>query len=244
MRVTYCVHNCFLLHWRDRVFLFDYPSARHRPPEVEELVRKAVTGGRCVFVASHAHGDHFTPALLELARLARAAIFLLADDIPDLHPEFHPDRLPNAVVLEPGEEKMEAGMRVRALDSTDQGVGFLLHWADREIWFGGDVACWDWPRLTPVASGRERKMWMETLDILKRRRLHLAFANADPRLPNFSGALDLLREANPAYMVPMHAFGDPAALEPFHRQALASGGRGTDTLFRYEKPGDALELPD
>ncbi|GAB7080208.1 MBL fold metallo-hydrolase [Megalodesulfovibrio paquesii] len=245
MKVTYLVHDCFLLEWGGRVLLFDYPEPRFRPSGMDALVRQAVTGAYCVFFISHSHPDHCSLDLLDLSPWCKEAHYVFSDDVPDMLPEFHPDTLPGScAVVEPDWTCEVNGMHVRALESTDLGVGFLISWQGRRVWFSGDAAHWDWPVLDQASRHFGREQFDAILDVLAAAPLHLALANADPRLENFSGACALLKRANPAYFVPMHAFGDPRRLRLFHETARRDHGRTADTCFCYETIGDSWSIPD
>ncbi|AGW14307.1 MBL fold metallo-hydrolase [Megalodesulfovibrio gigas] len=244
MKITYFVHDCFALEWGDRVFLFDYPEPRFHPPVMQELVRRTVADRQCIFCISHSHPDHCSEEVLALGRLCRQATYIVADDVPEMLPAFDPAVLPGCHVLEPEQTAVIEEMTVQTLESTDLGVGYLLTWQGRRVWFGGDVAHWDWPLLDAASRHFARQHFDAVLAALAAQPLHLAFANADPRLENFSGALALLKEANPAYFVPMHAFGDPRRLRLFQDAARGEGGRTADTCFCYEQPGDVWTIPD
>ena len=66
-------------------------------------------------------------------------------------PAFDPAVLPQCQVLEPDQCCALDDMRIETLESTDLGVGYLITWQGRRIWFGGDVAHWDWPVLDAAA---------------------------------------------------------------------------------------------
>lgn len=251
--VTYLRHNCFLLRLLSRgwTFVFDYPAAEHRDESTERLVREALQGADASFFCSHGHADHFTPEILNFKTLAAKTSYFVSEDIAGLHPEFDPEQNPDAYVLEPGDEydgeapvaDLQVGeLRVRGLESTDLGVGYLIQLPEARIWFGGDVAFWKWESLSPQALAFSERHYARTLSALSGLGLDLAFVNADKRLANWAGALDFLSAVKPRRFVPMHCFGNAAWSAEFALLARERAERVGTKVWRYAAAGDRLRV--
>jgi L-ascorbate metabolism protein UlaG (beta-lactamase superfamily) len=251
--VTYLRHNCFLLELPNRGWrlVFDYPSAAHRDEKTEPLVREAVQGAEAFFFSSHGHPDHFTPEILDFKRVAARARYFVSEDIAALHPEFDPEQNPDALVVAPGDEydgeepilDLELGdMRVRGLESTDLGVGFLIQLPEARIWFGGDVAFWRWETLAPQALAFSERHYARTLKALRAAQVDLAFVNADKRLANWAGALDFVREVRPRQFVPMHCFGNAEWSAEFANLVKGRPDCAETTVWSYAAAGDLLRV--
>ena len=72
-----------------------------------------------MFFASHAHGDHFSSKILEFNKEIEMLHFVLAHDIGR-----RPIR--NITVAYPSQEYLINGACVSTLESTDEGVAFIV----------------------------------------------------------------------------------------------------------------------
>ncbi|MGE4299349.1 MAG: MBL fold metallo-hydrolase [Desulfovibrionaceae bacterium] len=237
--VVYIHHNCFILLAAGRTLLFDYPSAAHLPPVAAAAARPHLDGADLVVFVSHGHADHCAPDLPDVTATARTRRWVLSYDVPAMFPAYAD--LADAVVVEP-EETAQApgmgGMEITGIESMDQGVGFLVAWQGKRLFFGGDVALWTWDRMDARASAHAEAMYWESLAPVLAAPLDLAFHNADRRLGNWAGGEAFFRRAAPRYFVPMHAFGDTASLHAFADKAALPPGQ----WFRYAAPGDTWRI--
>ncbi len=222
VELSYIFHNAFLVRTPEKVLLFDYPDAGFLQSGEQAYVAEAVRGADLLLCVSHSHKDHFTPAIRELGRLASRVRYILSYDIVELYPEFDPEEAgrSDVTVVEPEEWSEVDGVRILGLESTDQGVGFLLQLAGKNIYFGGDVAEWDWPQADERARAFSREHFAKTLETLRAYDVDLAFSNADSRLANWSGAERFIELVRPRFFVPMHAFGNLETLLQFKSRVI------------------------
>jgi L-ascorbate metabolism protein UlaG (beta-lactamase superfamily) len=189
-----------------------------------------------VVFASHSHDDHFNPDIVRATATADAMRLVVADDVADLYGDVLP---PDTVAMGPGEVREVEGMRIEALESNDQGVAYRIGMEGLSIYFGGDLALWDWPGQSPAAARAVGMSWRRALRRIKTRPVDVAFSNMDPRLhQSLSGAPEFIRTVAPRIFVPMHLNGHVEYLERF---ADRLAGPKT-TIFRYTAPGDALDV--
>lgn len=242
MRIVYVIHSSFLVRAASDVLLFDWSELGCDVRRTREIVRENLKPEDRLFVFnSHGHGDHFSPEVLDFARFAGETHFILGHDILAAHPQLAPSSL---AVARPDKTLQIAGLTVecpRANDCDNESVSFLLEFHGRRIWFGADMAWWDWPRMSAAERQAERDFFDHRVQQLAARPLDLAFVNADPRLANWAGGLEFARRLQPELFIPMHSFGREDALQPF-REELAGSYHGR--VFAYEKSGDSLEWPD
>lgn len=229
--VTYVHHNCFILALASKTLLFDYPEDAHLPAGAAELVRGKIAAGELYVFISHGHEDHFNKALQAMAASAARSRFIVSDDVPDMFPEAVPA---DALIVEPDETYSLPGMTIETLMANDLGVAFIIEFDGLSVYFGGDLAEWIWPEMTPAAVRFTENYFQETLDTLKQRRIHLAFSNVDPRLENLGGGIKLLNQVRPAVFVPMHAFGNTAG----YQDLQFNEDRRMSRVFRYRRTGD------
>ena len=132
-------------------------------------------------------------------------------------------------------------MEIHSFLSNDEGVAFLITVEGLKIYFGGDLANWDWDELTTEEHRFLVDYFAEVLTKLKQWPIDIAFSNTDPRLPNWSGADQFIKTIKPKLFVPMHTFGNTESIAAF----LNQNPQPVKTFFHYQKTGDclALELP-
>lgn len=235
--IIYIHHDCFLLRHGNRAILFDYPAPPYLPDEAAAVAASQLAGTDLTVLISHAHVDHCNPDIVAATARAASRRFVVADDVADLYG----DRLPpDTVVMEPGDIHKAEGLAVEALDSNDQGVAYWLELAGRGIYFGGDMALWDWPGQSPAARRAVGMSWRRLLKRLGNRPPDVAFSNMDQRLPSLSGAPEFVAAVRPAVFVPMHLNGHLEYITRF-RDRIARPGT---TLFAYEAAGAVLPLAD
>mgnify|MGYP000211547445 CR=1 FL=1 len=234
VRITYIQHNCFCLHFADRLLLFDCPGPEYRDPDAEHRLQEEIAGSRVDVFASHSHTDHFARDIRRVVRNAAETRFFVADDVADLFE----GRIPReSVVLEPDSTREIGEMNISTLASNDLGVAFLLRKQGLTLYFGGDLADWQWAGLPRAARRAASIFFRGVLEGLKRRDVHLAFSNADPRLDNLAGAPRFVNHVRPDLFIPMHSFGYTK-----HFQLLRERiSRETNTrLFLYRDCGDSI----
>lgn len=232
--ITYIHHNCFILKEPSRTLLFDYPDDRFLTPGMREAVTNELRGSKAFIFASHSHQDHFNPQLLNLAKIASQATFILSKDIIKRHPQF--GKVENCLIVKPSEAYELEKMGIRTFPSNDLGVAYLIQSNELTVYFGGDLAKWSWDDFTP----KERR-WMEehfqkTIETLAKQPIDIAFENTDPRLPNWSGAAEFLHTVKPKLFIPMHTFGDLDSLGRFMKDL----GPTESKIFQYRETGEQI----
>lgn len=233
--IVYIHHDCFALRAAGRTLLFDYPAPAYLPPQAAQAAAPLFRGANLTVFASHSHDDHFDPDILTATREAAARRFVVSDDVADRYA----DRLPpDALVLEPDASVTVGGMTVEAMESNDLGLCFRLELAGLSVYFGGDMALWDWPGQSPAAHRAVGMSWRRLLGRLAARPLDIAFSNMDPRLPSLAGAPDFVQTLAPAVFVPMHLGGHTQYLARFGERLRHPG----TALFAYAAAGDIFPL--
>lgn len=131
MKVTFIYHSSYFVELDHCCLLFDYYQGNI--PQVDKPLY--------VF-ASHSHGDHFSPAIFQLAQEGKEVHYLLSDDIS---PWQVPEELKDQVTFVAPRSFYEVGeLKVATLRSTDMGVAFLVQCQGKRIYHAGDLNCWVW----------------------------------------------------------------------------------------------------
>ncbi|MYL82203.1 MBL fold metallo-hydrolase [Desulfovibrio aerotolerans] len=237
-RLLYIHHDCFILEAGAKTLLFDYPASRYLPQAAAQVAAAHLAGTDLTVFVSHSHDDHFDPNLAAATSRAASRRFVVSDDVADLYGTVLPA---DTVVLEPDMVREVGGMTVEGLESNDMGLAYRIDVAGLTVYFGGDLALWDWPGNSPAANRAVGMSWRRALTRLAERPVDVALTNMDPRLAeSLSGAPELLQRVQPRYFAPMHLGGHVAYIEQYAERLTRDGS----VLFRYARPGDVLDIED
>lgn len=204
MRVTCIGHSGMAVEVGDVTLIFDY----YIDPAV--VLDSILSRARRLYVfVSHSHRDHLCMDIFgwqhvrqyvlanECRRKLKRAMDLTRHPIAWLHhdEDWHDDRI-----------------AVRAFDSTDTGVCFVVDVGGRRIFHAGDYTCWHFSDEQDAAAVRKaRGDYHAILDkiVTYAPRLDLALV---PVVPNIGGdwaygARELLRAIEVDTFIPMHTWG-------------------------------------
>ncbi|MDR7871143.1 MAG: MBL fold metallo-hydrolase [Tissierellaceae bacterium] len=192
LTVEYIHHSCFTVEIGDKILVFDYFKGDINLKDKEIYV-----------FASHDHGDHFSPKILEWKKDFKNINYILSDDIKVEEDE-------NITFMAPYKEKTINNIKIKTFGSTDKGVSFLVSVDGVNIFHAGDLNWWYWDDDTEL-----EKINMENSFKIKVKRLKesgididLAFFPVDPRLEEYFhlGGQYFIEEIKPKYFFPMHAW--------------------------------------
>lgn len=204
MKITYIHHSSFLVELKQVLLLFDYVGG--------PLPSLAADKTLIVF-ASHRHGDHFSPAIFDLAVLNPRIFYVLSDDIWQ-------NRVPQKMhgcteFIDPGEilELAEyGGLRVTAFKSTDEGVAFMVECEGRTIYHAGDLNDWRWNGETKAWNNNMHANYMRELEQIRNGGFHpdVAFVPLDGRLEEwfYLGLHEYMEQVGADMVFPMHFWED------------------------------------
>ncbi len=227
MRITYISHSCFVLE-NDVVLLFDYPSGAMLTSGAQKIVEDAVLDSKLYVFISHSHGDHYNPDVTKMAEEAQSVEYIVSDDVP----------LSIGHSLGPDEKLSLDVMDITTYESNDAGLAFLIELGGKRIYYGGDLAKWDWDDFDVDTRRYMVKVFEDMTARLSKLNIDVAFSNMDKRLESWAGPLDFLEVVKPKFFVPMHTFGHPEWIDDLVEKTEYP----TERIFRYKKPGDPVEL--
>ena len=214
MTIDYLGHSGFLAETGNALLLFDYVTG-----DLSALREKPA--GKPLFVfASHAHGDHFDPAVFSLADGRRRTEYLLSFDIRGDR------RVPRGLSVRyldaDGEYPVEGLGTVRTLLSTDEGVAFLVRTPEETLFHAGDLNFWDWPGEDPAWLREQETVFRREIGKIRDIPQDAAFVVLDDRLEeNFAEGMSLfLALCRARYVLPMHFRKGSGAVEKFGRPGL------------------------
>jgi len=235
MRITYIKHSGFLAEWEDVACVFDWAEG-DLPP---------VKNSRNLFIfVSHAHQDHFNPAIYDWCADHPRRTFILSSDVRTLPKENAATALirmkPDMRRVIPGGTK--GPLSIATLTSTDQGVAFLVNYAGKTVYHAGDLHWWAWPDDTPAEERQMKNAFFDQLIKVKGLTLDAAFVPLDPRLGgNYWMGFDaLMRSCNVKMAFPMHMWEHYDYVDKFRQMSVAAPYR--DRIARVEMPGQIWGL--
>lgn len=215
LEITYLHHSGFAARLGDTLLVFD--DARGKPGAEDSLASGFVTPAlvascaRTLIFVSHAHADHFNPAVFDL-KDAGSVFYILSYDIPSGFSGFR---------LRPGNKTEVGGAQIEAFESTDEGVSFLVGLDGWTLFHAGDLNLWHWRETSTVKEIEQAERDYEAaVAPLYGRGIDVAFFPLDPRMGEQydAGALHFSMHVKPAVIIPMHFWDRADAAINFARR--------------------------
>ncbi|MGI6348390.1 MAG: MBL fold metallo-hydrolase [Eubacteriales bacterium] len=195
MKITYLQHSGFAVEFDTFSVLFDAISTPIPP-----------LGTKKIYVlASHAHSDHFSDVVFDLANQYDAT-YILSDDI-SLADNDHADQV---FFVSEGNEYDFQDFRLKTFGSTDMGLSFYLDTPQAKLFHSGDLHWWHWYDDTDENNLAMEKQYKNYIAQLSTLPVDIAFVPVDPRLQDAYdyGINYFAKEISPAIIIPMHFWND------------------------------------
>lgn len=204
MRIRYLGNSGFLLRSGTDLMIFDC----FNPERQDGIECDIASAARTTVFVSHAHRDHYSPAVRLWRRLGNVEL-VFSNDIPSA---------PGVLSIAPGERLSVNGLDVRTFMSTDEGVSFLIDSPYGMIFHAGDLNNWHWQQEnTPEEAREAEEAFLAVVKQIKESgaKIDLAFFPVDPRMGReyYLGALQFIEALHPKMLMPMHfgaRFAPPA----------------------------------
>lgn len=211
--VTYIGHSGFAVEMEHSILLFDYYQGK-----LPDFDRK-----KDLYVfSSHAHHDHFSFDIFDLARGRDNVTYILATDI-----QLHKSR---GVFRRHGVSRQEydricfvgprkmltiGSLTIETFASTDQGVALLVECEGSTIFHSGDLHDWVWARQTEAENRAMTARWQVEIARIQDRHVDIAFLVLDPRQKaNFWRGFDwFMTHVDTGKAYPMHFWGDVSVID-------------------------------
>lgn len=200
VKIHYLYHSGFIVETENNLLVFDYYQGSVR------------LGNKNIYVfSSHGHPDHFNSQIFAWQRERPDIKYILSSDIDIRHKN---DRI---MFISPYEETIVENIEIKAYNSTDLGVSFLVGCDGINVFHAGDLNWWYWWDDSPEEIAKAEKWFKEEIAKIKGERIDIAFFPVDPRLEhNYCiGAEYFISEINPKFLIPMHFAGNHEAAEKF-----------------------------
>lgn len=204
MKLTYLFHSGFTVEMEDAVFIFDYYKG----------VLPRWNAKKTVYVfASHQHYDHFTPEIFRWREDYPDIHYILSDDIRKAECDSgtkREDLGEHVTVVGPDQEIKIGGCTVRTLQSTDEGVAFLVKYSGNVLFHAGDLNWWHWDEESDSYNERMRQDYQREIQKLEQEQIDIAFVPLDVRQGDaYRYGMDyFIRHVDARLIVPMHFWED------------------------------------
>lgn len=207
-KVTYLGHSGFAVEMDRAVLVFDYVEG--------ELPRFDPDKELYVF-ASHIHADHFSFAAFRQLEGRSNVTYVLSSDIKKARNprNFERHGVSRAVYdsiffLGPHEKTAVGSLTVETLESTDEGVAFLVACEGASIYHAGDLNDWVWEGEPEQDNLDMTARWRAEIAGIEGRHFDLAFVVLDPRQEDdFWRGMDwFMRHTHTDKVYPMHFWKD------------------------------------
>jgi L-ascorbate metabolism protein UlaG (beta-lactamase superfamily) len=201
IKIIYLYHSGFLVETAKNLLLFDYYQDNKGTAEL--LVKKSP---KKIFIfCSHDHPDHFNPVILNWQKERPDIQYILSHEI-----SVSPKHI-NINYLSPYENLTIGDLKIKAYNSTDLGVSFLVQDEGIVIFHAGDLNRWYWYDDTPEGRETADKDFINEIEKIKGEKIDIAFFPVDPRLRQHysDGAEYFIQKLAPRIFVPMHFADSP-----------------------------------
>ena len=215
LTVTYYHHSGFSVVMDDVLLVFDYWTGEHGElPEDKRITVDFLKQFRQVYVfISHEHPDHLDPVVFTW-RSEAPVTYIVAADMPVGT---------RGKRMAPGDSlTLSPEVSVKAFDSTDLGVSFLVDIQGVHVFHAGDLNFWHWREESTVKEIEEADdAFRQAVEPIAREKIDLAFFPVDARqgLMYDAGANYFIMCVKPRLLIPMHFWGRAEIAMEFARRS-------------------------
>lgn len=213
LEITYLNHSGFRVTCDGACMIFDYYPGDEREAGMPGVITSADLEpfDQVLVFVSHSHEDHLDRSIFDWRRPGVSYIMsedVLADDASDIK-------------MLPGDERQIGDIKVKAFDSTDLGVSFLVSMGNINIFHAGDLNLWHWREASTVREiAQAEEAFYAAMKPIEGHEIDVAFFPVDPRQGSFfdAGALHFMMAIKPTLLIPMHFQGRGAVATEFARK--------------------------
>lgn len=235
LKIIYHYHSGFSVQVGGTLLVFDYWEGEERSlSQVGRITPQFLSAFERIFVfVSHAHPDHLDPIIYLWENEGLPITYIVSSDMPVGT---------RGKRIAPGQEKtLSDEISVKAFQSTDLGVAFLVTAYGLNIFHAGDLNLWHWRQestLREIEAAEEA--FYQATEPIRQEHIDVAMFPVDPRqgLMYDAGANHFILTMKPRVFIPMHWQDRPEVAIDFARRA-----RNLNTeVLALTKPGVVANL--
>lgn len=233
--IWYLGHSGFAIKTAGYFLVFDYSNAKpykgRKGLDAGVIEEEELGSLNVMFLASHSHGDHFTTEILKFKGGGGPVHFVLSHDIGRY-------RGRDITIAYPNKEYRIGGICVKTLESTDEGVAFIVEADGLKMYHAGDLNWWHWEDEPDEENQAMASRYKTRIDTLKGTGFDFAFVPVDPRLSDaYLWGLDyFLRTVDVNMVFPMHFWDNYIVFDRLFSDEKTTGYR--DRIINISRRGE------
>lgn len=235
LKIIYHYHSGFSVQVGSVLLIFDYWEGEERSlAQVGRITPQLLKAFEQIFVfISHAHPDHLDPIVYTWEAAGLPITYIVSSDMPV------GTRGKRLAPLQ--EKQLTQDISVKAFQSTDLGVAFLVKAYGMSIFHAGDLNLWHWRQESSLREiEAAENAYYEAIAPIKGERIDVCMFPVDPRqgLMYDAGANHFILAFKPRVFIPMHWQERPEVAIDFARRARTAN---TEVLA-LTRPGVVANL--
>ena len=201
LKIIYHYHSGFSVQVGGTLLVFDYWEGEGRSlAQVGRITPSFLKAFEKIYVfISHAHPDHLDPIVYTWESEGLPITYVVSSDMPV------GTRGKRLAPLQ--EKELSPDISVKAFQSTDLGVAFLVRAYGMNIFHAGDLNLWHWRQESTLREiEAAENAYYEAIEPIKGERIDVCMFPVDPRqgLMYDAGANHFILTMKPRVFIPMH----------------------------------------
>lgn len=235
LKITYHYHSGFSIQVGSTLLVFDYWEGENRDlAQLGRITPQMLKSYEQIYVfISHAHPDHLDPVVYTWEGEGLPITYIVSGDMPV------GTRGKRLAPLQ--EKELSRDIRVKAFQSTDLGVAFLVTAYGMNIFHAGDLNLWHWRQESSLREiEAAENAFYQAMEPMKGLPIDVAMFPVDPRQGMLydAGANHFILTMKPRIFIPMHFQNRPEVAVDFARRS-----RNPQTeVLAMTRPGVAATL--
>lgn len=235
LKIIYYYNSGFSVQVGSTLLIFDYWEGEGRCLSKSARITPAfLKAFEQIFVfISHAHPDHLDPIVYTWAKDDLPITYIVSSDMPigTIGKRIAPLQ----------EKTLTQDITVKAYQSTDLGVAFMVHAYGMNIFHAGDLNLWHWRQESTLREIEAAETaFYEAMEPMKGEKMDVAMFPVDPRQGMLydAGANHFIMSQKPRVFIPMHWQERPEVAIDFARRAKTP----VTEVLAMTKPGVVANL--
>ena len=201
LKLIYYHNSGFSVQVGSTLLIFDYWEGEERElKQSARITESFLKAFEQIFVfVSHQHPDHYDPVIYDWQKAGLPVNYIVAHDMPV--------GTRGSRISPLQEKKLTSNISVKAFESTDMGVSFLVTAYGMNIFHAGDLNLWHWRQestLKEIEAAEEA--FYHALEPMRQEKIDVAMFPVDPRKGYMydAGANHFIMTEKPRVFIPMH----------------------------------------